>query len=74
MFQLNVNQDVTILSNMNATGFGVITRDVDGEVIVTLCNSFNQAMKPEVAKAMALQKSIMFARDVDLSYVIFEGD
>lgn len=66
-FTSKVNWDVVVDAKANFTGLGGISRDSKGEVHVSYCSILTFAMKHELAKAMALRKSMTTCMELGLS-------
>ena len=69
-----VNFDGATFIDMDSAGLGVVARDLDGMVIVSLSERIR--LPPTVAdlEALACRRAILFALELELQDVVLEGD
>ena len=53
---------------------GVVIRDEEGQVIAARCRKLYTPLGPLESEAKAMEMGIMFAREVGIKDVLFEGD
>lgn len=68
-----MNIDGAVFSKQKQAGAGVIIRNGEGEVIAALCKRWQYPLGAIEAEAKAWKIGIMFARDVGIRDVVFEG-
>jgi ribonuclease HI len=69
-----VNFDGAIFKDSNAGGIGVVIRDNAGMVIATLSQKVRGPQTVEMIEALAARRAIIFAKEVGIADVEFEGD
>uniref|UniRef100_A0A2N9FDK7 Reverse transcriptase domain-containing protein n=1 Tax=Fagus sylvatica TaxID=28930 RepID=A0A2N9FDK7_FAGSY len=69
-----VNFDGAIFKDSNAGGIGVVIRDNAGMVIATLSQKVRGPQTVEMIEALAARRAIIFAKEVGITDVEFEGD
>uniref|UniRef100_A0A2N9H8G1 RNase H type-1 domain-containing protein n=1 Tax=Fagus sylvatica TaxID=28930 RepID=A0A2N9H8G1_FAGSY len=69
-----VNFDGAIFKESNAGGIGVVIRDNAGMVIATLSQKVHGTHTVEMIEALAAKRAIIFAKEVGVADVEFEGD
>uniref|UniRef100_A0A2N9IR38 Peroxidase n=1 Tax=Fagus sylvatica TaxID=28930 RepID=A0A2N9IR38_FAGSY len=69
-----VNFDGAIFKDSNAGGIGVVIRDNAGMVIATLSQKVRGPQTVEMIEALAARRAIIFAKEVGIDDVEFEGD
>ena len=68
------NFDATLFENSNMAGIGVVIRDYNGNIIGALSQKIAFPQSIEHAEALAASRVVVFARELSLFKVIFEGD
>ena len=63
-----------IFKEQLTAGLGVIIRDADGQVVGALSQQIYAPPGGPEAEAKAMETAVMFARDVEIQEIIFEGD
>lgn len=69
---LKCNWDVAI--NPTTIGLGGIVWNSKGEVLATFYSNISVMLKPVVAEATALWKTMLICRELGLSEILFEGE
>nr|XP_023914116.1 uncharacterized protein LOC112025671 [Quercus suber] len=69
-----VNIDGAVFSKRKQAGAGVVIRDGEGEVIAALSKRWRYPLGAIEAEAKAWKVGVLFARDVGIKDVEFEGD
>ena len=72
--KFKANFDAVVFQSSNTAGIGVVIHDFKGEIIGSL--SMRIPLPPTVAEAEALacRQVVMFAKELSLHEVLFEGD
>ena len=68
------NFDATIFKSCNQAGIGVIVRDWRCEAIGALSTSVLAAQSVVELEALACRRAVLFAVELGLQDVVFEGD
>ena len=68
------NFDGTFFKESNEGGSGVVIRDQVGLAIATLSQKLTATHSIEMTEALAAKRAILFAKEVGLTNVAFEGD
>ena len=71
-FKINFNG--TIFTKDKCSGLGVIIRDKEGLVIASMAIRVPQQLQPIEIEALATNKALEFAKELDISDVVLEGD
>ena len=69
-----VNVDGATFESWKKAGIGVVIRDEKGEVVTTLSKLVNAPLGAVEIEAKAMETGVVFARDVGIREVEFEGD
>ncbi|XP_023875934.1 uncharacterized protein LOC111988377 [Quercus suber] len=69
-----VNVDGAVFSKRKLAAMGVVIRDEEGQLIATLCRKLYTPLGPLETEAKTMEVGIMFAREVGIRDVLFEGD
>ena len=69
-----VNFNGAIFKESNAGGIGVVIRDNAGMVIATLSQKVHGTHTVEMIEALAAKRAIIFAKEVGVADLEFEGD
>ena len=69
-----VNFDGATFPDIAATGLGVVVRDLEGLVIAALSERIHLPPTVATLEALACRRSIVFAIELGLQDVVFEGD
>ncbi|XP_030958507.1 uncharacterized protein LOC115980400 [Quercus lobata] len=72
--QLKVNYDGAVFNDFQQAGVGVVVRDAAGVVHGALSNRFTLPMNVEDVEALACRSAVVFALELGLREVVFEGD
>ena len=72
--KFKVNFDVAVFKSCNQAGLGVIVRDWRGEAIGALSTSVPAAQTVVELEALACCRAVLFAVELGLQDVVFEGD
>ncbi|XP_075674823.1 uncharacterized protein LOC142644018 [Castanea sativa] len=72
VYKANVDGDV--FKEQLTAGLGVIIRDADGQVVGALSQQIYAPLDALEAEAKAMEVVVLFARDVGIQEIIFEGD
>lgn len=68
------NIDVAKFKNLGCAGTRVAIKDSVEEIIVALSQRIHLPHSSEMAKAMAVRRAVVFARELSLFEVVVEGD
>ncbi|KAL0006362.1 hypothetical protein SO802_013923 [Lithocarpus litseifolius] len=68
------NVDGAVFKNLSCVGIGVLIRDYEGQVVAALSQRFFAPLGPFEVEAKAMEAAVIFARDVGIQNIIFEGD
>jgi hypothetical protein len=68
------NFDGAFSKDTNSGGIGVVIRDQAGLPIATLSQKLPATHSIEITEALAARRAILFAKEVGLTSVVFEGD
>ena len=71
---VKANFDAVVFKTSSSTGIGVIIRDGMGEAIGALTMPIPLANSVATMEALACRRAVLFAKEIGLSDVIFEGD
>ena len=66
--------DGAVFKNLSNAGTGVLIRDYKGQVVAALSQRFFAPLGPLEVEAKAMEAAVIFARDVGIQNIIFEGD
>lgn len=69
-----MNCDAAIDKNKGLTGFGVIARYNEGNVLAAKCSSKSICFEPVMAESWAGFQAVMFCKEIDLFDIVLEGD
>jgi len=72
MFKINF--DGAIFTKEKCSGLGVIVLNKEGLVIASMSTQVPQQLQPIEIEALAANKALEFAREMDISNVVLEGD
>ncbi|XP_042974665.1 uncharacterized protein LOC122306301 [Carya illinoinensis] len=72
--QVKVNWDAALKIKEGRMGIGVVIRDENGDVMVSLCSQKRNVRDPLVAELQALRQAMKLCADLNITEVIFEGD
>jgi ribonuclease HI len=72
--QYKANFDGAFSKETNEGGIGVVIRDQAGLPIATLTQKLPATHSIEITEALAARRAILFAKEVGLTNVVFEGD
>ena len=72
VYKANVNG--AVFKNLSSAGMGVLIHDYKGQVVVALSQLFFAPLGPLEVEAKAMKATVIFARDVGIENIIFEGD
>ena len=68
------NVDGAVFKNLSSAGMGVLIRDCKGQVVAALSQLLFAPLGPLEVEAKAMEAAVIFARDVGIQNIIFEGD
>ncbi|XP_075665274.1 uncharacterized protein LOC142634926 [Castanea sativa] len=68
------NVDGVVFRDQSTAGMGVLLRDDKGQVVGALSLQIYAPLGPLEAEAKAMEAVVIFARDIGIQDVIFEGD
>lgn len=71
---LKVNFDMAVFSKQEAAGLGVVIRDCCGRVIGAMAEDILVPTCAEIVEALAYRRALTFARELNISDLVFEGD
>ena len=69
-----VNFDGAIFDDLRAVGIGVVVRNEHGEVVTVLAEQIPTPDSIFTLETLAARRVVLFARDIGLHHVVFEGD
>ena len=69
-----INFDGAIFAEDKCFGLGVIIRDRKGLVMASMAARISQQLQPVEIKALATNKALEFAREMDIKVAVLEGD
>ncbi|XP_075660877.1 uncharacterized protein LOC142630725 [Castanea sativa] len=69
-----VNVDEAVFKNLSSAGMGVLIRDYKGQVVAALSQRVFAPLGSLEVEAKAMEAAVIFARDVGIQNIIFEGD
>ena len=69
-----VNFDGAIFDDLRAVGIGVVVRNEHGEVVTALAEQIPTPDSIFTLETLAARRVVLFARDIGLHHVVFEGD
>ena len=72
--QLKVNYDGAVFNDFQQAGVGVVVRDAAGGVCGALSDRYTLPMNVEDIEALACRAAVVFALELGLREVVFEGD
>ena len=65
--------DGSVFKNISSAGMGVLIRDYKGQVVAALSERLFAPLGPLEVEAKAMEAAVIFARDVGIQNIIFEG-
>ena len=65
--------DGSVFKNISSAGMGVLIRDYKGQVVAALSQRLFAPLGPLEVEAKAMEAAVIFARDVGIQNIIFEG-
>ncbi|XP_023886377.1 uncharacterized protein LOC111998512 [Quercus suber] len=68
------NYDGALLEELGEAGLGFVIRNEKGEVMGSLAEKINKPDSVEVLEALATRRAVLFAVELGLQRVVFEGD
>ncbi|XP_075669656.1 uncharacterized protein LOC142639346 [Castanea sativa] len=71
---LKLNSDAALFKEHNYSGFGVVIRNNQGEVMAAMATKGPPVSSSEEAETLACRKALEFATDTGFSELIVEGD
>ncbi|XP_035547368.1 uncharacterized protein LOC118348906 [Juglans regia] len=71
---VKVNWDGSLDAEKKRKGVGIVVRDGNGEVLISLCGSDVGFCSPAVAELQALWRALKLCAELQWNKVIFEGD
>ncbi|XP_042984282.1 uncharacterized protein LOC122313374 [Carya illinoinensis] len=71
---VKVNWDAAYELKNKKMGLGVVIRDGEGEVLVSLCKPSSYSVSAAVAEAEALWRAMLLCIELNFGEVVFEGD
>ncbi|XP_040998224.1 uncharacterized protein LOC121244278 [Juglans microcarpa x Juglans regia] len=74
VFKVKANWDAALDMEAKRMGMGIVIRDEEGEVLVSVCDVRNHVDHPAIAESWALWKALEICNKLALSRVTFEGD
>ena len=69
-----VNFDGAIFDDLRVVGIGVVVRNEHGEVVTALAEQIPTPDSIFTLETLAARRVVLFARDIGLHHVVFEGD
>ena len=72
--EYKLNFDVAVFSGLDRSGYGVIIRNDNGEVMAAMTASGPKVSTSDEAEMLACRRAIEFAVDAGFSKLIIEGD
>ena len=71
---LKINYDRAVFRDSNNAGIRAMIRDSEGRVIASLAEKIPLAQTVANVEAAVARRTILFAKDLNLSSIILEGD
>ena len=71
---MKVNFDGAIFDDLRAVGIGVVVQNEHGEVVAALAEQIPTPDSVFTLETLAARRVVLFARDIGLHHVVFEGD
>ena len=71
---LKVNFDGAIFDDLRVAGIGVAVRNEHGEVVAALAEQIPIPDSVFTLETLVARRAVLFARDLGLHHVVFEGD
>ena len=71
---LKINFDGAIFTDENYSGLGVVIRDGKGFVLASMAARIPHQLQPEEIEALATSRALEFARELDVTDAVLEGD
>lgn len=71
---MKVNSDATTDVHKNAFAFGVIVRNYERDIKVSICSGPLPIQHPTIVEALALIRIMQLCSTMEFSKAIFEGD
>lgn len=68
------NVDGAVFNALSTIGMGVLIRDDKGRVVGALSQNFHAPLGPLEVEAKAMEAAVLFARDLGVQDITFEGD
>ena len=68
------NVDGVVFNALSTASLGVLTRDDKGRVVGAMSQNFHAPLGPLEAEAKAMEAAVLFARDLGIQDITFEGD
>ena len=68
------NVDGAIFNALSTAGMGVLLRDDKGRAVGAMSQNFHAPLGPLEAKSKAMEAAVLFARDLGVQDITFEGD
>ena len=68
------NVDGAVFNDLSSAGMGVVLRDDKGRVAGALSQKIYAPLGPLGAEAKAMEAAVLFARDMGIQDIVFEGD
>ena len=68
------NVDGAVFNDLSSAGMGVVLRDDKGRVAGALSQKIYSPLGPLGAEAKAMEAAVLFARDMGIQDIVFEGD
>ncbi|XP_042939565.1 uncharacterized protein LOC122274608 [Carya illinoinensis] len=72
--QIKANWDATLKLEEGRMGAGVVIRNENGDLMVSVCSQKQNVCNPLVAELQALWCALRICADLNLTEVVFEGD
>ncbi|KAF5461926.1 hypothetical protein F2P56_017985 [Juglans regia] len=69
-----LNFDAAVDLKNRRIGIGIVIRDSNGEVMVTVCSRKDHVISPFIAECQALKRSIDLCKELGFGAVMMEGD
>ncbi|KAF5461785.1 hypothetical protein F2P56_017856 [Juglans regia] len=73
-FKVKADWDAALDMEAKRMGMGVVIRDEEGEVLVSVCDVRNHVDHPALAESWALWKALEICNELALLRLTFEGD
>ena len=71
---LKINYDEAVFRDSNSAGMGAVIQDSEGGVLASLAEEIPVPQTLADVEAAAARRAILFAKDLNLSSIILEGD